>query len=323
MTIIINTTTICEFGDQESNFSCEDCGSELERDCICVAFAEELCVYCAGHNEIHEVKVSDIKEGENLISFKDEIEILNAPEIRFYSKCRHYNMPVNYPNGVKVYASSLHSREMNEPSPDFALYLDYSWNPTGFSSSINWPDWGIPSDPKLAVQILADAYKKARDGKWVEVGCIGGHGRTGTVLACMGVLAGMLPKEAINFIRTTYCDHAIESEDQEWFVYWMAAYVNGGMTPSRKIWNNKTKSEELIDPIYYRKGFDWENYIPSIQGNPPKELVESTLERYFMVPYTTPDGKSSTYIVREGEKEYEEIALEFLDQEAQKSKGVK
>ena len=43
---------------------------------------------------------------------------------------------------------------------------------------------------------------RARRGELVEIGCLGGSGRTGTVLACMAVLAGVPPAEAVDWVRT-------------------------------------------------------------------------------------------------------------------------
>ncbi len=49
----------------------------------------------------------------------------------------------------------------------------------------------------------------------VEVGCLGGHGRTGTALACLAVLTGTPANEAVAWVRANYCAHAVETEAQE------------------------------------------------------------------------------------------------------------
>jgi protein-tyrosine phosphatase len=58
----------------------------------------------------------------------------------------------------------------------------------------------------------------ARSGKVVEVGCAAGHGRTGTVLACIAILAGVPRDEAVEWVRSNYCRNAVEHEDQEAWV---------------------------------------------------------------------------------------------------------
>jgi hypothetical protein len=51
------------------------------------------------------------------------------------------------------------------------------------------------------------------DGKSIHVGCIGGHGRTGTVLTA--IMAELTEKtDAIQWVRAHYCKKAVESEEQ-------------------------------------------------------------------------------------------------------------
>lgn len=52
-----------------------------------------------------------------------------------------------------------------------------------------------------------------KTGKTVAVSCIGGHGRTGLVLACL-----ITKPDPIKFIRQNYCPRAIESWVQEKFI---------------------------------------------------------------------------------------------------------
>jgi hypothetical protein len=57
-----------------------------------------------------------------------------------------------------------------------------------------------------------------REAKKVHVGCIGGHGRTGTVLAA--VVHQMMPEveDPITYVRTHYCEKAVESSEQVAFL---------------------------------------------------------------------------------------------------------
>jgi protein-tyrosine phosphatase len=47
---------------------------------------------------------------------------------------------------------------------------------------------------------------------WV---CLGGHGRAGTALACLGVLTGCPRTEAVAWARANYCQSAVETAEQE------------------------------------------------------------------------------------------------------------
>lgn len=144
----------------------------------------------------------------------------------YVGKCRHYGEPLKFPDGTTVYASSSNSKRDKADRPDFGLYLDWIWKPSWRAEFIDWADYGTPTNFDAAYEAIIDAFEKAKAGKKVEVGCIGGHGRTGTVLACMGVLAGQDPADAIKYVRSEYCNETIETSGQEWFVRWFNAEWN-------------------------------------------------------------------------------------------------
>jgi protein-tyrosine phosphatase len=67
------------------------------------------------------------------------------------------------------------------------------------------------------VTALEPLLDRARAGRRVEIGCYGGHGRTGTALACLAVLCGLPPSGAVTWVRSGYCERAVETEAQEAF----------------------------------------------------------------------------------------------------------
>ena len=104
-------------------------------------------------------------------------------------------------------------------APDYAMYLDERWrHDTGVTwpcRMIDWPDFGVPTDEDdlfIAVEYL---YQRARRVELVEVACFGGVGRTGTVLSCLTVLAGVAPSEAVAWVRANYAARAVETPEQE------------------------------------------------------------------------------------------------------------
>lgn len=100
-----------------------------------------------------------------------------------------------------------------ERPPDFGLYLDPRWQPPWPHQHVDWPDFGLPADHQALVGLLDDLMARARAGDMVEVGCLGGHGRTGTALACLAVLAG-LTEDPVDWVRANYCGHAVETDEQ-------------------------------------------------------------------------------------------------------------
>ena len=54
----------------------------------------------------------------------------------------------------------------------------------------------------------------------VFVHCQGGHGRAGTACSILSYLAGVIIKDSnpITFVRDAYCNRAVESDEQIWYV---------------------------------------------------------------------------------------------------------
>jgi hypothetical protein len=131
-------------------------------------------------------------------------------------------MEVLFPDGTRIRASSLAERDEHLSGRDFGLYLDPRWAPTWPAALIDWPDFGLPPDGARAAAQIRAAFARAREGQLVEIGCIGGLGRTGTVLACMAVLAGVDPPDAVAWVREHYRPEAVETPEQEHWVAWFA-----------------------------------------------------------------------------------------------------
>jgi hypothetical protein len=102
-------------------------------------------------------------------------------------------------------------------APTFGLYLDERWAPPWDHAHLPWVDFGVPDADELRVA-LQDLLDRSRRGEHVEVGCLGGHGRTGTALACLAVLTGTPPGDAVAWVRATYCEKAVETNEQSAFV---------------------------------------------------------------------------------------------------------
>ena len=110
------------------------------------------------------------------------------------------------------------------PLPEFGLYLGSprTWRPDWPAEWIDWPDFRTPRDPNRAAASIVRAYELARTGRRVEVACTGGTGRTGTVIACMAVLAGHPADDAVAWTRRHYRPRAVETPGQRRWVRWFA-----------------------------------------------------------------------------------------------------
>lgn len=117
----------------------------------------------------------------------------------------------------------VRGRGLGEPppaeTPERGVYLlnqrppDMPWS----SNWVPWPDFGVPADPAELRKTLEEALQRAESQR-VELACWGGHGRTGTALACLTVLDGIPADESVAYVRQNYRAAAIETPEQEDFI---------------------------------------------------------------------------------------------------------
>ncbi len=131
-----------------------------------------------------------------------------------------HHTPVLLPDGTRLTAVSFDAADpyRRDRPPDFGLYLDTRWQPPWPHAHLDWPDFGVPADPDAVVAALRALRERAAAGERVEIGCLGGHGRTGTALAALAVIAGHPADDAVAWVRDAYCARAVETPEQEAFV---------------------------------------------------------------------------------------------------------
>jgi hypothetical protein len=123
------------------------------------------------------------------------------------------------PSGRLVRGRGLRRPLPPGPPPEFAVHLRGRRPPeVGWPSTwVRWPDFWLPLDPAAASAAFQDAWHRAATQR-VEIACGGGRGRTGTALACLAILDGLPPADAIPFVRAHYSSHAVETPWQRRFV---------------------------------------------------------------------------------------------------------
>ena len=118
----------------------------------------------------------------------------------------------------------MRGRALSRPLPDgpvpaFGVYLlgrrppAVPWE----SCWLRWPDFRLPADKPGVLPVLTEAWQRAATER-VEVACTGGHGRTGTALACLAILDGIPSTGAVAFVREHYDPHAVETRGQRRYV---------------------------------------------------------------------------------------------------------
>ena len=138
--------------------------------------------------------------------------------------CPHRATPHQLPDGTRIVASGCFDRTTDDEVPDYGLYAYECWRPTWPAAFIDWVDFGLPVDTPLASGLIVEAFDRVRSGQMMEVGCAAGNGRTGCIIACMAILAGTAPNDAVEWTRSHYCLHAIDTSEQE---RWVEAFTRG------------------------------------------------------------------------------------------------
>ena len=123
------------------------------------------------------------------------------------------------PSGRLVRGRGLRRPVPPGPAPTFALYLlgrrppPVEWE----SLWLRWPDFWLPTDRAATADALREAWARSETER-VEIACFGGHGRTGTALACLAVLDGIPRNEAVAYVRAHYAHRAVETPWQRRYV---------------------------------------------------------------------------------------------------------
>jgi len=127
---------------------------------------------------------------------------------------------VTFPDGTVVNAGGRLGLVPLERvrEPDFALYLDDRWardpEVTWPHRVIAWPDFGLPENESELFAAVRQVHGRAKAGELVEVACYGGLGRTGTLLGCLAIVAGVHAADAVEWVRGHYDARAVETVDQ-------------------------------------------------------------------------------------------------------------
>lgn len=132
------------------------------------------------------------------------------------------------PDGARVRGRGLRDGPPAGPVPDYGLYLggrrlrrrhdaELAWP----HDWVQWPDFLLPRDRDAAIGLIRALHGRAVAGERVEVACGGGVGRTGTVIACLALLAGRAPDDAVAWARDHHHHRAVETP---WQRRWVARF---------------------------------------------------------------------------------------------------
>ncbi|MEG2156328.1 MAG: hypothetical protein RRY07_00890 [Bacteroidaceae bacterium] len=177
----------------------------------------------------------------------------------FGESCYKTHKPLPIRVGDKTYY--VHGGSCLDPAitdADVYVGFDHGMSPMPFKGVdllpeniyFDIPDMSVPSNAVLFKKLVQLIAKKLKADLKVHVGCIGGHGRTGTFLAAL--VADMTgDKDAISYVRKGYCSSAVETTAQERYL----AKHFGCEIPSGSFSEHGFHQPTLIPPVDMSKAF--------------------------------------------------------------------
>lgn len=115
-----------------------------------------------------------------------------------------------------VYLCDLWDKFFEEPRI-FGKLTDFgqpTFKPPFPAIIVPWTDRGV-IEMDMLMWLVNGIIAKMEAGKLVEVGCLGGHGRTGTLIACvLGKVENLTARQAILTLRDRYCEKVVETAAQ-------------------------------------------------------------------------------------------------------------
>lgn len=119
--------------------------------------------------------------------------------------------------GFDLYAKQLYEEKISVyvPLSGIALEASEGWY-KGDIIGMPMKDFDVWPEHILK-RNASEILRLVNMGHNVAIACSGGHGRTGTVLAAIGIMAEIKPalEDPTEWIRGVYCDEAVESPSQD------------------------------------------------------------------------------------------------------------
>jgi hypothetical protein len=197
----------------------------------------------------YRVRVNGVEEGPY---WPDEMRLIEEPRATFTTKplarqCSHRQAPLQV--GIYTVRLSASSDRVpwkgDAPLPltKAAVYMTPLWLDKPYMGSndasdtlrkegeqrilfIDWPDGGVVPMVMLG-RACAWALEVLMRNDSLDIGCQGGHGRTGTFAGTLAVYLGENPHHVITRIRKDYCNKAIETKRQEDLIVGFSDYLKG------------------------------------------------------------------------------------------------
>lgn len=138
---------------------------------------------------------------------------------------------------ISMYGGSFFfNKELTEQNPNISFYSVnlMKEHPLACSDYLPIADFSVPEDKNKLNEVIFSLIKEMIEKtNYVYMGCFGGVGRTGLVMACIAKCLGV--QDPVHYIRENYSIRAVETEEQAQFVHdfnptvvqnWLKVYEN-------------------------------------------------------------------------------------------------
>lgn len=162
-----------------------------------------------------------------------------------YRRCHEDHKELEIGGGILLGASC------NSPRSGYDIYVGFDWgmhlpappspwnpgdegeDPHAIHAKFQITDGSVPSDTDEAKRMVTWLVGQLAEGRRIHIGCIGGHGRTGMIMAAI-VKEALGEKDAIAWVRKHHCKKAVETQTQ---VDWLQKHYGiKPAKPSRGSW---------------------------------------------------------------------------------------
>ena len=170
----------------------------------------------------------------------EDMGIYGEPRQRSFSSAGcHENHPALSIGGGTLLGGNCRDHQQHENVHVYVALDGYMKHPY-FEAGTDWhttpvsifypiENMCIPANPDKFKELIGYITGALKEGATVHVGCIGGHGRTGMVLAAVVAALGV-SDDAIGWVRQHYCKRAVENKAQEGF---LATHFGCKMPPDK------------------------------------------------------------------------------------------
>jgi hypothetical protein len=137
-------------------------------------------------------------------------------------------------------------------------------------------DCAIPENIPRFKSMITWLCNQLQEGKKIHVGCIGGHGRTGLVLAAI-TSEFLKEKDAIQYVRENYCKKAVESSPQIAFL--VKHYGVSKAEPSKAHLERQYDFGD-VGTTYHDRNKSTSGFVSASSGFDKKHNVSKNFEEY-------------------------------------------